>query len=74
MARFVNAPLGKLRGALGDLADGGTDVLHHQVHVVAQLAVGAGVLRFDRLGKHVRLEQERIGYARLRKVLGKLVG
>jgi hypothetical protein len=31
-------------------------------------------LRFDRLGKHVRLEQERIGYARLRKVLGKLVG
>jgi hypothetical protein len=31
-------------------------------------------LRFDRLGKHVRLEQEHIGYARLRGVLAELFG
>jgi hypothetical protein len=31
-------------------------------------------LRFDRLGKHVRLEQERIGYAHLGRVLAELLG
>ena len=43
--------LGELVGALGDLLDGPADRFDDQVHVVAKLAVGAGVLASRRLAR-----------------------
>jgi hypothetical protein len=42
--------------------------------LTAEESEGFDDLRLDRLGQHVRLEQERIGYAHLRRVLAELVG